>query len=46
MIKPQEEQSGNSNLHFVFAEKLRENGNKINTGKNRPIFGKGKSGKP
>ena len=43
MIKPQEEWSGNSNLHFVFAQKLCENGDKINKGKNRPIFGKGKS---
>ena len=43
-IKPQGEYSGNSNLRFVFAEKLCENSNKINTGGgNRPIFGKGKS---
>ena len=33
----------NSNLHFVFAEKLYENSNKTNTEKNRPSFGKGKS---
>lgn len=31
----------NSNLHF--AEKLCENGNKIDTGKTGPMFGKGKS---
>ena len=33
MIKPQVELSGNSNVHFVFAEKLYENSNKINSGK-------------
>ena len=43
MIKPQEEESGNSNLHFGFAEKLYENSDKINTRKNKQIFGKGKA---
>ena len=42
MINPQEEELVNSNLHFVFAEKLSENSNKINLGKNRPIFDKEK----
>ena len=32
IVKPQEEWSGNSNLHFVFEEMLCENNNKINKG--------------
>ena len=40
MIKPQEE----TQIYTLsVAEKLFENSNKINTGKNRPIFGKGKA---